>query len=325
MAQNTIIGVFPSEMEAHEVAEDLKKEGFPEKKIHLDKEAIRTQSWFARLLGVKQENDALAYREALRQGRAVVAVDLEEDKDEKLRQAADIMDRHNPIDVAEELQDAQSPDLTEESAAPASEIPAPRTEAAEPVQASAEQRLPVMEEQIGVTKRLVLHGGVRVYTHVEEKPVEEEVQSREEEATVERHPVEDPVVSKTARVVEEVVISKERTERTEKVRDAIRRTDVRVEPLTAEMRTETTAIPADIAVDFRKNFETQYPGRSYAEYEKAYCAGYRAAHEPIFRGKDFRDVEDQLKKEFSRTFPRGDWQQMRNAVRYGWERGSVKV
>ena len=50
-----------------------------------------------------------------------------------------------------------------------------------------------------------------------------------EERIVEVHETEEvPVVEKTARVVEEVAIRKEVTERTETVRDTIRREDVEV-------------------------------------------------------------------------------------------------
>ena len=50
-----------------------------------------------------------------------------------------------------------------------------------------------------------------------------------EERTVEvRETEEVPVVEKTARVVEEVAIRKEETERTETVRDKVRREDVEV-------------------------------------------------------------------------------------------------
>ena len=43
-----------------------------------------------------------------------------------------------------------------------------------------------------------------------------------------------PVISKKARVVEEVIIGKNMTEHTETVRDSVKRTDVRVE----EIRTD---------------------------------------------------------------------------------------
>ncbi len=50
-----------------------------------------------------------------------------------------------------------------------------------------------------------------------------------------------PVVGKEARVVEEVVIGKNVTERQETVRDTVKRTDVEIE----EVNTDTTARRAD--------------------------------------------------------------------------------
>jgi uncharacterized protein (TIGR02271 family) len=109
----------------------------------------------------------------------------------------------------------------------------------------------VVEEELKVGKREVERGGVRVESRVEETPVTEEVQLREERVHVERRPVDRPVtdtdkafregtlevteraeeavVSKSARVVEEVVVGKEVEERTETVRDTLRRTDVDVQ------------------------------------------------------------------------------------------------
>ncbi len=105
-----------------------------------------------------------------------------------------------------------------------------------------------------VSKRTVEKGGVNVRTTMTEKPVEESVTLREENVTVERDKVdravdanmgdafkegsfdvttqaEVPVISKEARVVEEVVINKEMTERTETVRDTVKRTDVEVDEI----------------------------------------------------------------------------------------------
>lgn len=112
-------------------------------------------------------------------------------------------------------------------------------------------KIPVVEEELQVGKREVEQGGVRVSSHVEERPVEQQVNLREEHVRVERRPVdrpvgnaekafqegtievtekaEVPVVAKQARVVEEVVIGKEVSERTETVRDTVRKTDVNVE------------------------------------------------------------------------------------------------
>lgn len=114
--------------------------------------------------------------------------------------------------------------------------------------------IPIIEEQLVVGKRTVEKGVVNIRTTMTEKPVEEKVSLREENVTVERHKVdravdanmgnafkegsfdvttqaEVPVVSKEARVVEEVVIDKQMIERTETVRDSVKRTDVEVDEI----------------------------------------------------------------------------------------------
>ncbi len=114
-----------------------------------------------------------------------------------------------------------------------------------------EERIPVVEERLRVGKREVGHGRVRVRSYVVETPVEERVALREEHVDIERRPVDRPVaagddafrertveatesaeeavVSKEARVTEEVVVRKRADERTETVSDTVRRTEVEVE------------------------------------------------------------------------------------------------
>ena len=110
--------------------------------------------------------------------------------------------------------------------------------------------IPVTEEQMVVGKRTVEGGRVRIYGRTTEKPVEETVRLHEERVNVERRPAdrpatdadregdvvievtemrEEPVVGKTERVVEEVVVGTTAEERTETVRDKVRRKDVEVE------------------------------------------------------------------------------------------------
>lgn len=124
------------------------------------------------------------------------------------------------------------------------------------VQAGDHIAIPIVEEQLAVGKREIQRGGAVIHTRVIEQPVTEQVTLREEHLHVERHPVnrpvsdadtafreaninvteraEEAVVSKTARVVEEVVIEKEATQRTETIRDTVRRTDVDVDELNAD-------------------------------------------------------------------------------------------
>src|SRR5262249_33708844 len=115
-----------------------------------------------------------------------------------------------------------------------------------------DRAIPVVEERLTVGKRETDRRGVRIFSEVHEQVVEQPVNLREEHVTVERRPVdrpateadfaafkegtieltevrEEPVVTKEARVVEEVVVKKDVKERKETVRDKVRKNDVRVE------------------------------------------------------------------------------------------------
>jgi len=114
--------------------------------------------------------------------------------------------------------------------------------------------IPVIEENVQIGKEQVRTGGAYIKARVVEKPIEEKVTLREERLNIERNPVdrpanstdfdtfkegvieleehaEVPVVNKEARVVEEINISKEVSERTETVRDTVRKTEVDIENL----------------------------------------------------------------------------------------------
>jgi len=113
------------------------------------------------------------------------------------------------------------------------------------------EAIPIVEERLRVGKREVAHGRVRVRSYVVETPVEEQVRLHQEHVDVERRAVDRPVtdadrlfqertieatetaeeavVSKEARVKEEVVLRKHEEDRTETVRDSVRRTEVEVE------------------------------------------------------------------------------------------------
>ena len=114
--------------------------------------------------------------------------------------------------------------------------------------------IPIVEEHLEVGKREVDRGGVRVYSHVVEQPVTADVTLRDEKILVERRPVnrvasaadfnmgqgsvielnatgEEAVVGKTARVVEEVLVGKESSSRTEVIHDSVRKTEVEFEQI----------------------------------------------------------------------------------------------
>jgi len=126
-----------------------------------------------------------------------------------------------------------------------------------------DKKIPIIEENIEVGKRTVQTGGVRLRSRIVEKPVEEQLRLRTERVYVERNPVdrpaseadfttfkegdvevtehaEVPVVSKEARVVEEVSLGKDVDTRTETVRDTVRKTEVDVDNLENKSSSDTT-------------------------------------------------------------------------------------
>lgn len=112
--------------------------------------------------------------------------------------------------------------------------------------------IPVVEERLNVGKRMVDSGRVRVRSYAVEEAVSENVTLHDETVQVDRRVVdravapgdealfadkvieatetrEQAVVSKDARVVGEVGIRKDATQRTETISDTVRRTEVEVE------------------------------------------------------------------------------------------------
>jgi uncharacterized protein (TIGR02271 family) len=187
-------------------------------------------------LGVPEE-EAHYYAEGVRRGGTLLTVHARDDAAAEC--AAEVMRRHVSTDIDERAAQWKQQGWSG------------RFEGIEGEQVEGEQVLPVVNEELAVGKREVSRGGVRVYTRVIEKPVEETVQLREERARVERRPVdrpvsagddvfkdktievremaEEPVVQKRGRVTEEVRVGKEVTQRQETIRDTVRTTEVRVE------------------------------------------------------------------------------------------------
>jgi uncharacterized protein (TIGR02271 family) len=164
---------------------------------------------------------------------------------------------HQGTSAAQALPDGSTVAIastTAGAAAPAMTATATSREAPLPLAGTTggEERIEIVEEQMRIGKRLAAGGRVRVRSYVVETPVEEQVTLRDEHVSVERRTVdraptpadealfaertieatetdEEAVVSKTAHVTGEVVVSKTAEERVETVRDTVRRTEVEVE------------------------------------------------------------------------------------------------
>jgi uncharacterized protein (TIGR02271 family) len=205
------------------------------------------------------EDEARHYEDQVRQGKILVTVRT--DNDNEADRASDIMEEHGALDVEERSRYGRVAE-----SAPSGKDISDYERRDEPTLDRQDLRtndtatIPVTEEQLVVGKRAVEGGRVRVYGRVSEKPVEESVQLRNERVNVERRAVdrpvtdrdrkddvtievtemrEEPVVGKQERVVEEIVVGKTAEERTETVRDKVRRKDVEVERTGAKPKEKT--------------------------------------------------------------------------------------
>ena len=267
----TVVGFFENHGAAENVVRELTAGGFRREDVQIQSGepsgggaqtgfGAKVSNFFNSLFGDDvSEEERGYYAEAIRRGNAVVTVRAEEGAADRV---AEIMDRNGAIDIDERVASYRTRGYAgfDPNAAPytADEVARER-DYYRAAGAEGGTALPVVEEELRVGKRMVERGGVRVVRRVREQPVEETVNLREERVNVERRPVDRPVegadlepfregtievteraeelvVDKQARVVEEVVISKEVTERPETVRDTVRRSDVEVEELNPEQR-----------------------------------------------------------------------------------------
>lgn len=324
--EQTIVAVFRSRTDAESAVADLETAGFSRDDIYLESGTGEVSSsktsqsqrgftgWLKSIFS-EDNPDRTEYETALKQGNCLLAVETDENN---IPVVENLLNRHSPVDVH-----------------------------AEGVPAGAGEKgsaIPVVKEEVQVGKRQVLRGGVRVYSRVVEEPVEETVKLREERVRVERRPVdraataadlsagqenvieaqefaEEPVVAKQARVVDEVRVGKDVSERTQTVRDTVRHTEVNVE------QAPGAGSAAFDDSDFRSDFKTRYgaSGASYETYSPAYRYGYDMASDPRYKGRSFDQVESDLRSEYARRYPQSAWEKMKDAVRYGWNKVSSKA
>jgi hypothetical protein len=171
---------------------------------------------------------------------AGVRVELPSDR--QAEQPADTAGQLPHRDIADEEVEPESA----QSTVPAMFVPPPPPAAADDA-----------DQELRIGKREVARGGARVRAFTREAPVEEEVSLRDEFVDVEKRPCErqltdaeveagglfrdrvfeiaemreEPVVTKVAIVREEVIVRKTVKQRSETVRDTVRRTEVEVEDL----------------------------------------------------------------------------------------------
>ena len=238
--------------------------------------APREEGFWARLFGSQPDHDTSVYDRSIENGSSVVSVRIDSDHADHI---SSILEAHNPIDTDERsaqhttsgtaMTGAMNPPSVTGSLGTAGSLGTPvtiGTPGTTAETASETGAIQLAEESLAVGKRAVRGGTTRVRRFVVETPVQEQVSLRDESVTLERHPVTDSrpvgtgdftdkvlemtemseqaVVSKTARVVEEVNLRKDVSDRVETVKDTLRRDEVEIEKVPGETTTTGTTAPA---------------------------------------------------------------------------------
>ncbi|MBW6425218.1 YsnF/AvaK domain-containing protein [Rhizobium sp. XQZ8] len=259
---NTITAFYDERSEAERAIEKLAEAGIPRSAIQLIADGhgdtattTRENKGFWAMLGefFLADDDRTTYAEGIRRGGYLLTVsgyplDLHD-------RALDILDDDGSIDIDERAKAWESEGWSRsgstEAFASSSHDRSTGTARSSTIEADNEEVIPVVEEELRIGKREVNNGRVRVRSYVTETPVSESVTLRDENVEVTRRTVDRPltgnenafvdrtieaeehreeaVVSKDARVVEEIALKKTAEQRQETISDSVRKTEVEVE------------------------------------------------------------------------------------------------
>jgi uncharacterized protein (TIGR02271 family) len=283
MTEQTIVAVYDRRTDADAAVRDLAAASVPSHAISrhengtettTETAAPREEGFWASLFGSQPDHDTSVYDRSIENGSSVVTVRVSSDHVDHI---SSILETHNPIDIEGRSAQyttsgtastgAMNPPSVTGSLGTAGSLGTPDTMGTPVTTAEAASETGAMqlaEETLAVGKRAVGGATTRVRRFVVETPVQEQVSLRDESVTLERHPVTDSrpvgtftdkvlemtemseqaVVSKTARVVEEVNLRKNVTDRVETVKDTLRRDEVEIEKVPGEATTTGTTAPA---------------------------------------------------------------------------------
>lgn len=344
----TLVALYDDENVARETERELSDKG-------IDKNHREMMTWREVSEGKKHEksfkklvnslesrgvpsSDAREFAEAVRRGGNLLVTEV--DDDSKADEIARLLDEREAVDLEHRKSHWKSTGYKgfQESAKPYSseQVERERQELA----AGEQARIQKTKEKLKVGKRGVSRGGIRVHKTVSERPVEEEIELREEDVDVERRKVdkpasesdaafqdetievrehaEEPVVEKETRVDEEIVVGKKEHTHTETISETVRETDIDIEQLggSSDRYGYSEAEPS-----YRQHYGTHLAagGDEYARYEPAYRYGHTLGSEERYRDQSFSEVEPEFRSAYERKHGKGTYEKVRDAARYGFE------
>lgn len=266
--KQTVVGLFDKSSDAQQAVEQLLSSGFSNDNVDISSGAINAGTnanstsnsndheggigkFFKNLFG---DDDADRYTKVASRSNSIVTVMAQ--SDDEAERAADILDENGAVNVDEKANEygyGQTQGVTDTSDNYNTTSDADNYTFNNDAE-NVNKAIPIIEENLEVGKRTIQTGGVRLKSRIVERPIEENLRLREEYVRVERNTVdraatdadfnafkegeieikehaEVPVVSKQARVVEEVSLGKDVNERNETISDTVRKTEVDVEDI----------------------------------------------------------------------------------------------
>lgn len=245
MKYEKIVTLYDDAEHAGAAKHDLESAGFPSSEISIINnqtlgipgENLHEPGLWHRLFGREiQQHEATVYGRSVDSGGCVLTIRLPETDVSK---ATTILKAHQSVDLLKRAEEQGLLKSVPKVAAATSPIPAE------------EEVLALAEEQLNVGKRFVQEGATRIRRFVTETPVEAQVTLHEEHARIFRRAIadphyvrgldwadktievtemtEEPVVTKSVHVAEEVVIQREGSDQVRTLRDKVRRQQVQVE------------------------------------------------------------------------------------------------
>jgi stress response protein YsnF len=250
-----IVTLYDTIGHAEAARHNLEVAGFPASEISLINsktlglvgEKLREPGLWHRLFGRDiQEYEATVYGRSVEAGGAVLTLRVPENDTAR---AMSILNAHQSVDLLKRAEQHGLLTAATGTMAKAPAIPVART----PEVGSAQEILALAEEKINVGKRVVQEGTTRIRRFVTEMPVEAQVTLHEEHVRVVRRAIadpnylrnidwadktieftetaEEPVVTKSAHVTEEIVIEREGSDHVQTVHDKVRRQELEVEKI----------------------------------------------------------------------------------------------
>jgi uncharacterized protein (TIGR02271 family) len=335
----TVIGLFDHADEAKRAYTALVADGYAKADLDIltndDKNDApkldKMRSWVP-------QPDLDIYLTGVHEGGTIITANV---GDSAVERAASILGSFHMVNIADRAgalaKKALAPRATVAAAASAVGTAAsPPKEVALTDAARNDNVLEVIEEDLVVGKEQVERGRMRIYNVVTEREVAQSVTLKDETVRVQRRPINRSVeidhdlfkprsfemvemdeiaqVKKTARVVEEVTLGKEVTDKIQTIKETLRRQDVQVEEIPAVRPFDS------YDSDFRSFYTKQLAnsGVSYESLTPAFRFGHGLATREPFRSSPWSAVEADARGIWEEKNP-GTWDQNKAVVRYAWE------